>query len=73
MEETHILVDETDIYAAHDGDGMIITYTDACSVQQLSLWLKEAHNRGLDIREQWWDIDAERHVLAFGDVEDDKE
>ena len=73
MEENHILVDETDIFAAHDGDGMIITYTDACSVQQLSTWLKEAHSRGLDMKEQYWDTDAERHVLAFGDVEDEQE
>ena len=72
MADTSVLVDDDNIFAAHDEDGMIITYSDACSVQQLSTWLKEAHSRGLDMKEQYWDVDAERHVLAFGDVEDDQ-
>lgn len=70
MADTSVLVDDDNIYAAHDNDGMIITYTDGCSVRQLSTWLMEAHKRGLDMKEQWWDTDAERHVLTFGDVDD---
>jgi ketosteroid isomerase-like protein len=68
-EQTTILVDGEEIYAARDAAGMIITYTDECPVIELSKMLIAARDAGLDMKEQWFDVDASRHVLTFGDVE----
>lgn len=73
MQDPTVLTDEGDIFASHDETGMIISYTENCSVKQLSQMLLTARALGLDIREQWWDTEAERHILTFGDVHDGDE
>ena len=68
-EEATVLVDGEHIYATQDGDGILVTYSDKCPVQELSTILVLAANAGLDMNDQWWDTQEERHVLTFGNKE----
>jgi len=66
MDDVTIVVDEDDLFASHDADGMIITFTDACSPERLSPLLLKASENSWDMGDQYFDNDLQRTVLLFG-------